>query len=128
MKPEAGLTSVTGVTEGSKADEDENGFDKASNGKGDNLDTATIVKPADQTITLTLSRYDELVSELAALKNQREYLLEYKVDAETIRGTVFEQEHKIGRLEGELTAVHAELAKRKLSFWRRLWSRAQTRG
>jgi hypothetical protein len=62
------------------------------------------------------------------LKNQREYLLEYKADAETSRETVLAQELKIGRLEGELKAVPVELAERKKPFWRRLWSRAKYRG
>ena len=124
-----GLTTVTGVTSDTEAEEGGNGSGEASDGNSDNLDsfdTVTLVKPASDTITLTLSRYDELVSELAALKNQHEYLIEYKADAETIRETVFAQEHTIGRLEGQLQILQATLAQPKQSFWRRLWRRAKS--
>ena len=86
-------------------------------------------------VPLPLSRYEELIAENAALKRQAQFLIEdlqAKEAAEKVleatREKVVDQERLIGRLEGELQAVQRELAERKQSIWRRLWSRAKYQG
>jgi excisionase family DNA binding protein len=76
---------------------------KAENGKTDN---------GGEEITLSLSRFEELISENGALKRQAEFLLEdltlkeaREKDLEDARRKIVEQERLIGRLEGQLEAL-----------------------
>jgi excisionase family DNA binding protein len=87
---------------------------KAENGKTDN---------GGEEITLSLSRFEELISENGALKRQAEFLLEdltlkeaREKDLEDARRKIVEQERLIGRLEGQLEAF-----KPRASWWRRIF-------
>ena len=84
------------------------------NGKGEN---------GGEEITLSLSRFEALISENGALKRQAEFLLEdlslkeaREKDLEDMRRKVLEQERLIGRLEGQLEAF-----KPRASWWRRIF-------
>jgi excisionase family DNA binding protein len=86
---------------------------KAENGKTDN---------GGEEITLSLSRFEELISENGALERQAEFLLENltlkearEKDLEDARRKILEQERLIGRLEGQLEAL-----KPRVSWWRRI--------
>jgi hypothetical protein len=103
---------------------DERGSGEASNGKSDSFDnfaTVTIVKPADQTITLSPSRYDELVSKLAAAENRLEHLLEYKAESEASEEKMLSIEPKLATIKGRNEVLQRELADRMKSFWKRLF-------
>jgi len=83
-------------------------------------------RTGEEDIMLSRSRFEELISENAALKRQAEFLLEdltlkeaREKDLDDARRKILEQERIIGQLEGRLQVLDTA----KKPFWRRWFSR-----